>query len=167
MHEVIVRIKEWMSLSNKLQFASCSFEKHHLQKQPGEEWVYFNYRFQSITKRSRAKSQGREESRDRNRSRDHGGTVLTVLLSYLPYTGQARLSSDDTAHNRLVCTASVCNQEEKSFPCAQGPIWWRWLLVCVPLPRSVKLTTKNIYITTLISLYLVLILFYKMKTREI
>lgn len=55
MHEVIVRIKEWMSLSNKLQFASCSFEKHHLQKQPGEEWVYFNYRFQFIIKRSWAK----------------------------------------------------------------------------------------------------------------
>lgn len=145
MHEVIVRIKEWMSLSNKLQFASCSFEKHHLQKQPGEERVYFNYRFQSITKRSRAKTQGREESRNRYRSRDRGGTVLTGLLSYHPYTGQAHLSSDDTAHNRLVCTEPVCNQEEKSFPYVQGPIWWRRLLVCVPLPRCVNLTTKIIY----------------------
>lgn len=61
MREAIVWIKERMSLANKLKFASCCFDKHNLQKQPGEEWVYFNYRFQSITKRCQAETQGREK----------------------------------------------------------------------------------------------------------
>lgn len=55
MHEVIVWIKEWMSLANKLQFASCCFDQHNLQKQPWEEWVYFNYRFQSLPREARQK----------------------------------------------------------------------------------------------------------------